>query len=149
MNLMRRGRLKGFTLLEVLVALSIAAIGLAAVSRALYQNIEVADRLSQKMVGTWVASNYLAELQINREYLNRQIFHYALGPSRSFTPAIALAWLAPLSGLLILTLGLLTLWAWLSRRWSLPYRLLITIVFLASLITIFISLRWNLFTMLL
>ena len=70
MNLMRRGRHKGFTLLEVLVALSIAAIGLAAVSRALYQNIEVADRLSQKMVGTWVASNYLAELQINREYLS-------------------------------------------------------------------------------
>ena len=60
----------GFTLLEVLVALSIAAIGLAAVSRALYQNIEVADRLTQKMIATWVASNHLSELQINREYLS-------------------------------------------------------------------------------
>lgn len=61
---------RGFTLLEVLVALAIAAVGLAAVSKALYQNIEVADRLEQKMVGTWVASNYLSELQINREYLS-------------------------------------------------------------------------------
>jgi general secretion pathway protein I len=60
---------RGFTLLEVLVALAIAAVGLAAVSRALYQNIEVADRLEQKMVATWVASNHLSELQINREYL--------------------------------------------------------------------------------
>lgn len=59
----------GFTLLEVLVALAIAAVGLAAVSRALYQNIEVADRLEQKMVATWVASNHLSELRINREYL--------------------------------------------------------------------------------
>ena len=70
MKLLKYRRHGGFTLLEVLVALSIAAIGLAAVSRALYQNIEVADRLSQKMVGTWVASNYLSELQINREYLS-------------------------------------------------------------------------------
>ena len=60
----------GFTLLEVLVALAIAAVGLAAVSKALYQNIEVADRLEQKMIGTWVASNYLSELQIAREYLS-------------------------------------------------------------------------------
>ena len=60
----------GFTLLEVLVALAIAAIGLAAVSRALYQNIEIADRLDQKMIATWVAGNHLAQLQIRREYLS-------------------------------------------------------------------------------
>lgn len=67
---MKQSANHGFTLLEVLVALAIAAIGLAAVSKALYQNIEVADRLEQKMVGTWVASNHLSELQINREYLS-------------------------------------------------------------------------------
>ncbi len=61
---------RGFTLLEVLVALSIAAIGLAAVSRSLYQNIEVADRLDQKMIGGWVVANHLAELQISRAYLS-------------------------------------------------------------------------------
>jgi general secretion pathway protein I len=67
---MKQSENLGFTLLEVLVALAIAAVGLAAVSKALYQNIEVADRLEQKMVGTWVASNHLSELQINREYLS-------------------------------------------------------------------------------
>ena len=61
---------RGFTLLEVLVALSIAAVGLAAVSRSLYQNIEVADRLDQKMIAGWVAANHLAELQISRAYLS-------------------------------------------------------------------------------
>lgn len=63
-------RHRGFTLLEVLVALAIASVGLAAVSKAMYQNIEVADRLGQKMIGTWVASNYLSKLQIDREYLS-------------------------------------------------------------------------------
>ncbi|MEE9447080.1 MAG: type II secretion system minor pseudopilin GspI [Arenicellales bacterium] len=60
----------GFTLLEVMVALAIAAVGLGAVSKALYQNIDVADRLSQKMIGTWVASNHLTELQLSRSYLS-------------------------------------------------------------------------------
>lgn len=60
----------GFTLLEVLVALAIAAVGLGAVTKALYQNIDVADRLGQKMIGTWVAGNYLTEQQIAREFLS-------------------------------------------------------------------------------
>ena len=70
---MRRAALcgaRGFTLLEVMVALVIAAVGLGAVSKSLYQNIEVADRLGQKMIGTWVASNYLTELQISHAYLS-------------------------------------------------------------------------------
>lgn len=66
----KRSSQNGFTLLEVLVALAIAAVGLAAVSKALYQNIEVADRLGQKMIGNWVASNYLNELHIKRDYLS-------------------------------------------------------------------------------
>ena len=67
---MKYSKHRGFTLLEVLVALAIAAVGLAAVSKAMIQNVEVADRLGQKMIGTWVASNYLSELQIEREYLS-------------------------------------------------------------------------------
>ena len=86
--------------------------------------------------------------QINQEYLNRQIFHFALGPSRDFTPAILLAWLSPLFALLIITLILLTLWAWLSTHWTLSFRLLITLIVLASIITIPIGIRWGLFTML-
>lgn len=60
----------GFTLLEVLVALAIAAVGLGAVTKSLYQNIDVADRLGQKMIGTWVAGNYLTEQQVAREFLS-------------------------------------------------------------------------------
>ena len=52
------------------MALAIAAVGLGAVSKALYQNIEVADRLGQKMIGNWVAGNHLNELQIKRDYLS-------------------------------------------------------------------------------
>ena len=57
-------------MIEVLVALAIAAVGLGAVSKALYQNIEVVDRLSEKMIANWVASNYLTEQQIARQYLS-------------------------------------------------------------------------------
>ncbi len=58
----------GFTLLEILIALSIAAVGFGAVSRSLYQNIHVAERLSNKLVATWIASNTLAEMHIARQY---------------------------------------------------------------------------------
>lgn len=61
-------RQRGFTLLEVMVALAIAAIGLTAVSKSLYQSMEVADRLTEKLLGTWVASNVLAEMHISRAY---------------------------------------------------------------------------------
>lgn len=73
---------------------------------------------------------------------------YALGPSRNFGPAVLLAWIAPLAGLLILTLAAITLWAWLARRWPPVFRLLTTLVVLASLTIILLGLRWGLFTML-
>ncbi|MEA3291614.1 MAG: type II secretion system minor pseudopilin GspI [Pseudomonadota bacterium] len=59
----------GFTLLEVLVALGIAAVGLAAVSKSMVQNIEVVQRLEERMLATWVASNRLAELRMERKFV--------------------------------------------------------------------------------
>jgi pimeloyl-ACP methyl ester carboxylesterase len=87
--------------------------------------------------------------RINNEYLGRNTILYSLGPNRDFGPAILMAWIAPLASLLILILALITLWAWLVRRWPLTFRILITLVILASLIFLFLALRWGLFTMLL
>ena len=62
-------RSDGFTLLEVLVALAIAAVGLAAVTKSMMQNIDVLQRLEERMLATWVASNRLAELRLERRFL--------------------------------------------------------------------------------
>lgn len=60
----------GFTLLEVMVALAVAAIGLAAISKSLSTTVEVADRLSQRTLATWVASNRMAELRMTRQFVS-------------------------------------------------------------------------------
>ena len=58
----------GFTLLEVMVALAVAAIGLGAISKSMISNVDVADRLLQRSLGTWVASNRMAELRMYRQF---------------------------------------------------------------------------------
>ncbi|MBX2869251.1 MAG: type II secretion system minor pseudopilin GspI [Acidiferrobacterales bacterium] len=59
---------RGFTLLEVMVALAVAAIGLGAISKSLTSNVDITDRLKQRTLATWVASNRLAELRMNRQF---------------------------------------------------------------------------------
>ncbi len=61
---------------------------------------------------------------------------------------MALAWLAPLVGLLILVLAALTVWAWLARRWSPGQRIITSLLVLFSLPFVMLALRWGLFTML-
>lgn len=58
----------GFTLLEVMVALAVAAIGLGAISKSMISNVGVADQLKQRTLGTWVASNRMAELRMYRQF---------------------------------------------------------------------------------
>ena len=58
---MRASRSKGFTLLEVLAALAIVAISLAALFTALSQSTRLSSRVEERMVGNWVASNHLTE----------------------------------------------------------------------------------------
>lgn len=107
----------------------------------------VAYLLALLVIGALVAIPALVS-QINQEYFDRGLLLYALGPSRDFGPAVTLAWLAPLAGLLILALAALTVWAWLARRWPRVLRITASLLLLFSLTFVMLALRWGLFTML-
>lgn len=51
----------GFTLLEVLIALAILAIAMAAVARASAQMTDSSHELKRRLLADWVAENHLAE----------------------------------------------------------------------------------------
>lgn len=63
-----RGHAKGFTLIEVLVALAILAIALAAAARASSMSISNSDTLKQRLLANWVAQNRLAEHTARRDW---------------------------------------------------------------------------------
>ena len=63
-------RLAGFTLLEVLVALTILAVALSAGFRAVSLATSGASDLRDRMLGEWVAQNRLAEHRALGEFLN-------------------------------------------------------------------------------
>ena len=63
-----RLRAAGFTLIEVLVALAIVAIALAATSRAAGVAVDSALDTRQRMLATWAAQNRIAELRARRIY---------------------------------------------------------------------------------
>jgi len=60
---MTRGR--GFTLVEILVALAIVAVALAAGMRALAQGADTASALKARTLALWVAQNRLAAAQLS------------------------------------------------------------------------------------
>ena len=55
---------KGFTLIEVLVAMTIIAVGASALVGSAAASAWRADYLREREFGRWVASNVLAELQV-------------------------------------------------------------------------------------
>ena len=57
---------RGFTLLEIMVALAVAAVGLGAIAKAMSQNVNVAQQLEDRTLANWVASNRMAELRMQR-----------------------------------------------------------------------------------
>ncbi len=59
----------GFTLIEVLAALAIAATGLLAVSKTITSTVEVADATSTRSVAYWVAANHMTELRLSDTWL--------------------------------------------------------------------------------
>lgn len=58
----------GFTLIELIVALAVLAIGMTAALHATSQAGHAGSFLKQKTVAHWVASNRAAEMSINREW---------------------------------------------------------------------------------
>ncbi len=60
----RRATAAGFTLIEVMVALAIVAIALAAGSRAASSVVNTSQRLSDVILGQWCADNQLTEMRL-------------------------------------------------------------------------------------
>ena len=55
---------KGFTLLEVLVALAIIGLGMVAVFSQLNQSLLAASRLRDKTLASWIALDRITELRV-------------------------------------------------------------------------------------
>ena len=65
----RKKSCMGFTLIELMVALAVLAIGMTAALHSTSQAGHAGIFLKQKTIAHWVASNRAAELSINREWL--------------------------------------------------------------------------------
>lgn len=57
--------LSGFTLIEVLLALTVIAIALTALLKATAQNIDNTHRIKEKTISHWVAMQGIAMIQLN------------------------------------------------------------------------------------
>jgi len=67
-SFVRKSHAKGFTLLEVMVALAVIALALAAATSAVSGNIRNASGLQQRTYAHWVAMNKLTEMQLANQW---------------------------------------------------------------------------------
>ncbi len=61
---MKRGTSSGFTLIEVMVALTIVALSLTAVTASLSQMIDAGHTMRNRTYASWIAQNRIAELRL-------------------------------------------------------------------------------------
>lgn len=63
---MRRQRqIRGFTLIEVMVALAIVSLSLTAIMASMSQMIDAANSLRNRTYASWIAQNRIAELRLS------------------------------------------------------------------------------------
>ena len=58
---------KGFTLIEVMVALGVTVIALSAIIATISQMIMTSNLMQQKTFASWIAQNYITELRLKNE----------------------------------------------------------------------------------
>ena len=56
---------RGFTLIEVMVALAIVALSLTAIAAAMNQMIDAANTMRERTYASWIAQNKIAEFRLN------------------------------------------------------------------------------------
>lgn len=61
---MSRGTERGFTLVEVMVALSIVAFSLTAIAASMNQMVDAANTMRERTYASWIAQNKIAELRL-------------------------------------------------------------------------------------
>ena len=57
-------RCKGFTLIEVMVALSIVALSLTAVAASMVQMVDAANTMRNRTYASWIAQNKITEIRL-------------------------------------------------------------------------------------
>lgn len=60
----RSERIAGFTLVEVMVALAVAGLSLAAVAASIGQMVDAASAIQERTYASWIAQNRIAELRL-------------------------------------------------------------------------------------
>jgi len=60
-------RQRGFTLIEVMVAMAITALGLSATYYAVMQSIGAGHRLQEKTFAHWIAANQLTDMRLQQQ----------------------------------------------------------------------------------